>query len=122
MQPQKVTLNDQPWTVRFVTRLGRGGVEFDGDCLFESNTIRIRRSAKSVRETLLHEALHAQVGAMGERAVLANARLIHDVSAKCGTMSLDLLSRFLKGLFPWLDAEVSRQFARELKAVMALLD
>jgi hypothetical protein len=61
MKEFKIKIDDDSWTIRFVTMRELGGKKW-GDCDHENRIIRIYKNLKSFdrMDTLIHEVRHAQ--------------------------------------------------------------
>lgn len=75
-----VKIDGKPWTVRTVSRLGPKDDEDLGQCSYETRQIKLsqRQDAASMRNTLIHELIHAQFPWMTEDAVGKLERVISD--------------------------------------------
>lgn len=73
-------IDGKPWTVRTVARLGPKDDEDLGQCSRETRQIKLsqRQDALDMRNTLIHELIHAQCPYMNEDAVLDLERVISD--------------------------------------------
>lgn len=56
----RVTLNEKPWCIRWVNRLGKANEMLDGYCNYDKRVVQIRRgqSERDEFESIIHECIH----------------------------------------------------------------